>query len=201
MKNLFIVFEGIDGSGKSTQCKMLHEYISGKGINAKLLAEPTSGKWGTELRAMLKSGSPPPVEKQIELFIKDRVDDCEKNITPAMESGATIVMDRYFYSNAAYQGMGGITSSEIINRNLHEGFPLPHRVYFIDISPETAMKRIEKRNGGAAAELFEKKEFLEAVRNNFLSIADERFLVIDGEGDERGIFEKIRDDYESLAEE
>lgn len=198
MKTLFIVFEGIDGSGKSTQCSMLYKYIKERGVDAELLAEPTSGKWGTELRAMLKSGITPPVETQIDLFIRDRRDDCERNILPAIRRGATIFMDRYFYSNAAYQGVAGITPADIINRNLDEGFPLPDRVYFIDIPAETAMKRILKRNGSGNTELFEKREFLETVRNNFLSVADERFLFVNGEGDEQSIFEKIRGDYESL---
>lgn len=199
MKNLFIVFEGIDGSGKSTQCDMLYEYIAGRGADVKKLAEPTSGKWGTELRAMLKSSTPPPVETQIELFIKDRIDDSEQNILPSLKSGATVVMDRYFYSNAAYQGVSGITPSEIIDRNMKHGFPLPHRVYFIDIPAETAMERILKRNGSGNTELFEKREFLETVRSNFLSIADERFLIVDGKGDVESIFKKIKEDYEIMA--
>lgn len=199
MKNLFIVFEGIDGSGKSTQCDMLYRYISGTGRDVIRLAEPTAGKWGTELRVMLKSGTPPPVKKQIDLFIRDRRDDCEKNIIPAMNKGKTIVMDRYFYSNAAYQGVKGTTSDIIIERNIKEGFPLPDRIYFIDVPAETAMNRILKRNGSGETELFEKKEFLEMVRNNFLSIADEKFLIINGEGDEESIFKKIREDYESLV--
>lgn len=199
MKNLFIVFEGIDGSGKSTQCDMLYKYIADRGVHVKKLAEPTSGKWGTELRAMLKSATPPPVETQIDLFIKDRIDDCEKNITPCLNSGITVVMDRYFYSNAAYQGVSGITPAEIIDRNIGEGFPLPDRVYFIDIPAETAMQRILKRIGSGNTELFEKREFLETVRSNFLSIADERFFIVNGEGDVDAIFEKIREDYERLA--
>jgi dTMP kinase len=199
MKNPFIVFEGIDGSGKSTQCDMLYRYIADKGIGVKKLAEPTSGRWGTELRAMLKSSAPPPVELQIDMFIKDRIDDCEKNIIPCIESGTTVVMDRYFYSNAAYQGFSGITPAEIIDRNIREGFPLPHRVYFIDIPAETAMERILKRSGSGNTELFEKREFLETVRSNFLSIADERFLIVNGEGDVESIFKKIRDDYERIS--
>lgn len=199
MNNLFIVFEGIDGSGKSTQCDMLYKYIADKGVEVKKLAEPTTGRWGTELRAMLKSSAPPPVKTQIDMFIKDRIDDCEKNIIPCLNSGTTVVMDRYFYSNAAYQGFSGITPSEIINRNIREGFPLPHRIYFIDIPAETAMERILKRNSSGSTELFEKKEFLEMVRNNFLSIADDRFLIVNGEGDAESIFKIIREDYESLA--
>lgn len=199
MNNLFIVFEGIDGSGKSTQCDMLYKYIADKGVEVKKLAEPTTGRWGTELRAMLKSSAPPPVKTQIDMFIKDRIDDCEKNIIPCLNSGTTVVMDRYFYSNAAYQGFSGITPSEIINRNIRERFPLPHRIYFIDIPAETAMERILKRNGSGSTELFEKKEFLEMVRSNFLSIADDRFLIVNGEGDVESIFKIIREDYESLA--
>lgn len=199
MKNLFIVFEGIDGSGKSTQCDMLYEYIAGRGTDVKKLAEPTSGKWGTELRAMLRSSFPPPVETQIELFIRDRRDDAENNIVPSLKSGATVVMDMYFYSNAAYQGVSGTAPSAIIQRNISEGFPLPDRVYFIDVSAETAMKRILRRNGSGNTELFEKREFLETVRKNFLSIADERFLIVNGEGDEGSIFKEIRNDYESLV--
>lgn len=199
MKNLFIVFEGIDGSGKSTQCDMLYRYITDKGTDVKKLAEPTSGRWGTELRTMLKSSTPPPVETQIDLFIKDRIDDCEKNIIPCINSGITVVMDRYFYSNAAYQGVSGITPAEIIDRNRREGFPLPDRIYFIDIPAETAMKRILERNGSGNTELFEKKEFLEIVRKNFLSIADERFLIVNGDDDADSIFKKIREDYETLT--
>ena len=195
----FIVFEGIDGSGKSTQCRMLYEFIANTGKKVKLLAEPTGGPWGTELRSMLKSSTPPPVMTQIELFIKDRMDDYEQNIKPCMERGITVVMDRYFYSNAAYQGVSGITPAEIIAMNLQKGFPLPSRVYFIDVKAETAMERIIKRNGSGKTELFEKREFLESVRNNFLSLADERFLVINGEPKEKTVFESVKNDYIKLV--
>ena len=199
MEGLFIVFEGIDGSGKSTQCVRLYRHILETTGDVKMLAEPTAGRWGTELRSMLKSSAPPPVETQIDLFIKDRAEDCEKNILPAIKSGAVIVMDRYFYSNAAYQGVSGVTPADIIARNLKEGFPLPRRVYFIDVSAETAMERIVRRNGSGGTELFEKREFLETVRSNFLSIADERFLIVNGEVDEESIFEIIKEDYGRLA--
>ncbi len=197
MKNLFIVFEGIDGSGKSTQCRMLYDYIVKTGSDAKLLAEPTSGRWGTELRAMLKSGTPPPVEKQIELFIRDRIDDCGRNILPALKAGSTIVMDRYFYSNAAYQGTDMITPAEIIKLNMKEKFPVPDRVYLIDVTADTAMERISLRNGGAT-ELFEKHSFLEKVRNNFLVMADDRFCIVDGNRDEMSVFETVKNDFTKL---
>ncbi len=198
MKFKFIVFEGIDGSGKSTQCSMLYEFIRSENTPVKLLAEPTSGEYGQKIRKMLKGETPLPVEEQIHLFIEDRMQDCELNIKPCLEQGITIVMDRYFYSNAAYQGSAEITPEEIIRRNTDRGFPVPDRVYFIDIPAVEAMKRISLRTGSGKTELFEKQSFLENVRKNFLSIADSRFVTIDGMLGRNEIFNTIKEDYLSL---
>lgn len=197
-KPLFIVFEGIDGAGKSTQCARLYHYISGAGTGAKRLAEPTDGPWGQRIRGALRSGTALPRDEQVELFIRDRMDDMNINIRPCMEQGITIVMDRYFYSNAAYQGMAGLSPQRIIAMNLEHGFPLPDRVYFIDLPAEAAMTRIRSRSG-EKTELFEKQSFLEKVRQNFLSIADSRFLIVDGTLPEDKIFEIIKEDFDKLA--
>lgn len=194
---MFIVFEGIDGAGKSTQCTRLCEYIAARGIKARRLVEPTDGPWGRRIREALRSGSPLRRDEQVELFIRDRIDDCSMNIKPCMEQGVTIVMDRYFYSNAAYQGMDGLSPRDIIAMNLERGFPLPDRVYFIDLAAERAMSRVKSRSG-ENTELFEKQSFLEKVRENFLLIADERFLVVDGSLAEDEIFRIIKEDYEKL---
>jgi dTMP kinase len=198
VKSKFIVFEGIDGSGKSTQCSLLYDYIRSINIQARLLAEPTSGEYGQQIRKMLQSGTAAPVDEQIRLFIEDRQQDYELNIRPCIENGITIVMDRYFYSNAAYQGSPEILPSEIIRRNIARGFPLPDRVYFIDIDPEEAMKRITARAGAGKTELFEKKSFLEGVRRNFLSLADSSFFNINGNLKPEEIFNIVKDDYLSL---
>lgn len=198
VKSKFIVFEGIDGSGKSTQCSLLYEYIRSCGTPVKKLAEPTAGTYGTKIRQMLQGGVAAPVEEQIRLFIEDRKEDYELNIKPCIENRITIVMDRYFYSNAAYQGFAPVSPDEIIQRNTRLGFPEPDRVYFIDTSPAEAMKRITERSGQGNTELFEKKSFLEKVRENFLSIADKRFLKIDGDLDRDTIFNIIKEDYISL---
>lgn len=198
VKSKFIVFEGIDGSGKSTQCSLLYNFILSKNIPVKLLAEPTSGEYGQKIRKMLQSDKPIPVEEQIQLFMDDRQQDYNVNIKPCIDSGITVVMDRYFYSNAAYQGSSSFSPSQIIRKNISRGFPLPDRVYYIDIEPAEAMKRIIERNGSGKTELFEKKAFLEVVRNNFLSIIDERFLKADGNLRPEDIFRIIKDDYASL---
>ena len=197
-KNKFIVFEGIDGSGKSTQCSLLYDFIKSKNIPVQLLYEPTSGKYGQMIRKFLQEKHPIPVEEQIHLFIEDRREDYNLNIRPCLENGITIVMDRYFYSNAAYQGFGKISPQEIIIQNLEQGFPIPDRVYYIDIEPQEAMKRITARSGSGKTELFEKRTFLEGVRENFLSMADRHFLKVDANLSVDEIFNIIKEDYLEL---
>lgn len=194
----FIVFEGIDGAGKSTQSIRLFNFISGLNIPVKKLAEPTDGLWGRHIRVLLKSDKPPAQRELIEIFIKDRADDLEHNIRPCIDGGITIVMDRYLYSNAAYQGSGTIPPVKIISMNHEMGFPLPDRVYFIDLPAEEAMKRIISRNSSSRPELFEKETFLKKVRDNFLSIADDRFVIINGLQPEDEIFSIVKDDYLKL---
>ncbi len=195
MKNKFIVFEGIDGSGKSTQSSLLYNYIVSENIAVKKLAEPTSGEYGQKIRKMLQGEIQASVDEQIRLFIEDRQQDLDLNIKPCMDQGITIVMDRYFYSNAAYQGSSFISPSEIIKKNIDRGFPVPDKVYYIDIDPAEAIRRITARNGSGRTELFEKKAFLEGVRKNFLQMADANFLKIDGSLDEDEIFRIIKNDY------
>ncbi len=193
---LFIVFEGIDGSGKSTQCDLLFAHSLSLGLPAVKLVEPTGGPWGRKIRVMLREKEMAPAEEQMRLFILDRQDDAEKNILPALEEKRIIVMDRYYFSNAAYQGAAGTAPEEIIGENRKMGFPEPDRVYFVDIPPDCAMRRVTGR--GEGEEIFEKESSLQKVRDNFLSIADERFLVVDGTGSVDEIFETIKADFSGL---
>lgn len=174
---LFIVFEGIDGSGKTTLAARIHDHYS-RHLPAVMLAEPTSGARGREIRALLKSGAPADTGKLLELFILDRDDDVRRNIVPALSEGRMVIMDRYYFSNAAYQGTGGVTPAGIIAMNRDRGFPVPHRVYLVDITPAEALGRVEKRN--PERDIFENQVFLSKVRANYLEIADDTFLVLDG---------------------
>ncbi len=193
---LFIVFEGIDGSGKSTQCDLLFNYARSLGLPAVKFVEPTGGPWGRKIRAMLKEKEMAPAEEQMRLFILDRQEDAEKNILPALKENRIILMDRYYYSNAAYQGAAGLTPETIIAENRKMRFPEPDRVYFVDIPPGRAMMRVTDR--GEGKEIFEKESFLQKVRDNYLTIADGRFLVVDGTGDVDEIFEMIKEDFTRL---
>ncbi len=177
---LFVVFEGIDGSGKTTLCERVHAYLTGRGVNTVILREPTDGPWGIKLKEILKGNAPADPETQVELFIRDREYDVERNVLPAIRENRLLLMDRYYFSNAAYQGAMGVPPQSIIARNREKGFPEPERVYFIDITPEHALERIAVRNDAGGESIFEKKDFLDTVRKIFLSIADDRFLLLNG---------------------
>ncbi len=174
---LFIVFEGIDGSGKSTLAQKVFNHFSDY-VPCVLLSEPTGGKWGRKIRKLLQSTDGADAASLLELFIRDRSDDVQKNISPALAEGKLIVMDRYMHSNAAYQGSNRISPREIISMNLAEGFPLPDRVYFIDIDEKAALLRVTNRKNGL--ECFEKTEILRSIRENYHSLIDDTFLVLDG---------------------
>ncbi|MFW5770270.1 MAG: dTMP kinase [Spirochaetota bacterium] len=195
---LFIVFEGIDGSGKSTQADLLHVYCKKNDIPSMLFREPTDGPWGKKIRAMLSGEFKTDVKGQLELFLQDREYDVSTNIRPALEEGNLVILDRYYYSTAAYQGGDQYSTREIITMNESCGFPRPDRVYLIDIDPSTALTRVGERNPGRE-EIFEKKQFLEKVRKNYLDMADETFCVINGNRKQEEIYYDICHDLEQVT--
>ena len=159
---LFILVEGIDGSGKSTLCDNLCAKMKDAGVDVVKLREPTDGSFGKEIRRRLASSEHLSPDEMLNLFIEDRQEDCDLNISPALSAGKTIVMDRYYYSNAAYQGAMGLNPDAIIRANRARNFPEPDIILLADIDPETSLERVKSR--GAAAEQFEKTAFLSRVR-------------------------------------
>jgi len=177
-KGYFIGFEGIDGSGKSTQARLLATVLEAHGFDYVSLAEPSNGVYGLEIRKMLLKDTLPAVKRQMELFILDRADDAQRNIVPALSTDKIVIIDRYYFSNAAYQGAMGLDHTFILEENKKRSFPEPDIIFLIDIPPEKALERIKER--AQAINIFERKEFLTKVRNIFLQIADSRFVLIDG---------------------
>lgn len=178
-RGLLIVFEGIDGTGKSTQCKMLAELLSERGITNVSLAEPTRGKWGMKIRQLLTEGregiSP---EEELAWFINDRKEDVELNINPALEAGKVVLMDRYYFSTAAYQGALGF-DPQVIKKNNEKFAPRPDRVLIFHNSPEKSLERIESSRERKSA--FEKRDYLMKVQNIFKSFTGKniRFIASD----------------------
>lgn len=173
---LFIVLEGIDGTGKSTQAGRLAEWLRGQGREVVVSREPTDGPWGRRLRESATTGRLSPAE-ELDCFLKDRRQHVDEVIRPAVASGKVVVLDRYYFSSMAYQGSRGFDPMEI--RRLNEAFaPPPDLLLILDLEVDRALERIGSR--GDTANEFEKRGSLESCRRTFLGLRDETFArVID----------------------
>jgi dTMP kinase len=183
-KGLLIVFEGIDGSGKTTQAKTLLRRLRARGIAAVFFREPTGGKWGREIRRKaLRRDSLTPGE-ELELFVKDRREDVAKNLGPALAAGKVVVLDRYYLSTIAYQGAKGLDPGRI--RRMNETFsPKPDLVFILDVEAGTGLSRIGDRK--RKEELFEREDYLDKVRELFNGFRGRKIIHIDGTGDRKTI--------------
>ena len=176
---LFIVIEGIDGTGKSTQVRRLGEWFQKQGREVVLSREPTDGPWGRKLRESAATGRLAP-EDELQYFLNDRRQHVEEKIKPALDAGKVVILDRYYFSTMAYQGARGFDPAEI--RRLNEAFaPVPDMLLILDLDVDTAHQRIGHR--GDSTNEFEKRESLEKCREIFLSVKDEPFVrVVDASG-------------------
>ena len=165
-KGVLIVFEGIDGAGKSTQARLLFDRIEQSGYPVVLSKEPTGGTWGQKLQRIIKEGRDTIAPQQeLEWFIKDRQEHVATIILPALEKKKVVVLDRYYFSTMAYQGALGLDPEDIEQRNLRFA-PQPDLLFLVDISPQEGLGRIAKaRKGGV--DFFEREHYLERVCKGF----------------------------------
>ncbi len=173
-----IVFEGIDGSGKTSLSRLFHDRLLAAGTPATWLREPTDSPLGRKIRRLAQDKDAISITEELELFIADRRWDVETNILPALRSGTTVVMDRYYYSNACYQGARGLDVEGILSAN-RSFAPEPGIVFIIDVAVERALERIRLARE-SVARLFEKKDYLEKVRANYLALRGANLVLIDG---------------------
>lgn len=165
-KGLLVVLEGIDGAGKSSVLARIKDRAEAARRKVVVSREPTSGPFGQRLRESARLGRL-PLEAELELFLKDRQQHVDELIAPSLEKGALVVLDRYYFSSAAYQGARGGDPQMILA--LNEAFaPTPDLVLLLDLEPESALARVHARGGGTDA--FEKLEELRAVRRIFLEL-------------------------------
>jgi dTMP kinase len=180
MKQGYLVaLEGVDGTGKSTQCGLLADYLVSCGFPVVRLREPTQGAWGQKIRKILTEGRGDVTpEEELQYFINDRKEDVEQNITPALEQGKIILIDRYYYSTAAYQGALGFDPQKIIKDN--EAFaPRPDLLFIIQGSLDESFKRIEQ--GRDSFSSFEKRDYLEKVQSIFDTFTGKHIRRIDSD--------------------
>lgn len=186
---MLIVFEGIDGVGKTTHSELLAEWFRSKGREVVTSHEPTKGPWGAKLRRSASSGRLSP-QDELEYFIKDRRQHVEQLIEPSLAAAKVVILDRYYFSNMAYQGSRGFDPAKIRAEN--ETFaPLPDLLFILDIPVDDALARIGAR--GDTANEFEKREALTGCREILLNLADEAFVhVIDSRGSIKDVQAQLR---------
>lgn len=170
----FIVFEGIDGAGKTTQINLLAKYLSEQGRAVYCTAEPTETVSGGLLRDALSGVTRRTVCEMAAMFVFDRINH---NVNPVngiqkmLADGFDVICDRYYYSSLAYQGSG--TDPEwVSNMNLNcPEIMRPDVCIFLDLTPEQSMARINR--GRATQEIYENEEKLTAVRNQFYRVFEQ----------------------------
>ena len=139
----FIVIEGLDGSGKTTQAKLIAARLS-RSHNAIYTAEPSQGKIGTYIREACLYGENRLLNTvEALLFAADRIEHVEHEIKPALAKGRLVLSDRYVYSSLAYQGSAGLSTAWISEINKHA--LKPDFAVFIDVLPEDVLQRLRRR--------------------------------------------------------
>lgn len=185
-KNLFIAFEGIDGSGKSTQVKLLKEKLEDAGLKVYTTCEPTDSPIGKIIRDIFTHKMDADHRTIAGLFVADRLDHLlnkTNGILKKLDEGYTVITDRYYFSSYAYQSphmdLDWVINANSLSANLRR----PDLNIYIDISPELSIERINK--GRNTIELYETLENLQNVRDKYFEAmellkADEKILVTDG---------------------
>lgn len=192
----FIVLEGIDGSGISTQAQIIKSWLEKKYEKKVLLTkEPSDGPIGAMIRQVLNKRLKGIDEKSLALlFAADRIDHLKHKILPALNQGSFVICDRYLWSSLAYQGLK-IDESWILKINKFSF--KPDLIIFIKVKPEVSLQRIY--NNRFQIDVFEKKEILKQVYRNYLDILEkwedskEKVVIINGENNPDKVTQEIQD--------
>lgn len=196
MKGRFIVFEGIDGAGKSTQMEKLRQKLVSEGRKVFITAEPTQSVTGGILRDALSGNYRRTASELAAMFLSDRVFhnvNESVGINQALEKGFDVISDRYYYSSFAYQGLDS-DIDWVIDMNLNcPDIRRPDLCIFLDLDAEKSKSRIDTNR--ATVEIFEQAEILDKIRNKFFDVfarlKDENIEIIDASGTVDEVAEKI----------
>jgi len=166
---MLISFEGIDGAGKTTLSKLFFQFLNSRGVKSIWTREP----FREEIRNLLLGDNNLSPWGETFLFLSDRNYHVRNLIKPKLEEGFTVITDRFFLSTLAYQGYGrglDINLLKELNEKILEGV-YPDLTFLVDIPVEVALERLER--GRKDLNRFEKKDFLQRVREGFLKLAEE----------------------------
>ena len=186
-KGFFITFEGIDGSGKSTQIRKLAKFLEDNGFDIIITREPGGSVGGEEIRNLLLQGEVDrwSAETEILLFTAARRDHLERIILPALQGGKIVICDRFTDSTRMYQGMRGPKLRDLVDKLTKEVINCdPDLTIIIDIDPEISLQRAKSRN--TAEERFEDfgVDLQKKMRRGFLDLSKEfnsRMEVVNGQ--------------------
>lgn len=203
---MFITFEGIDFSGKTTQINLLKDYLIKNGKQVEIIREPGGTEISEVIRKILldKANSKMFIETEIFLFSAARAQLVREKIRPYLEHGIYVISDRFHDSTTAYQGFGRGISLEVVNHinELAIGSTVPEITFFVDIPVETAEKRKFEKQREVDLDRIEisEKQFYEKVRKGyyFLTEKEKRFRLIDGTKSIEDIHKKIIDEIVKL---
>ncbi len=186
-RGLFVTFEGVEGSGKTTQARRLAEALSARGVSVTLTREPGGTPLGERLRDILldlgQSGMLP--EAELFLYMASRAEHVAGVIEPALSRGDVVIADRYGDASVAYQGGGrelGTSLVKSLNEVATRGVK-PDVTFLLDLAPGVGLGRLSRRGGGRDRIESEELAFHERVRSAYLSAAKRepsRFVVLDG---------------------
>lgn len=174
-----IVFEGTDGTGKSTQLRLLGDYLQDKGHSILTTREPTEGHHGQKIRSLYMDRDRYSREEELELFLADRREHVQQVLAPALEQGKVILCDRYFLSTVAYQGARGFDPEHILE--LNHFAPDPDLALLFQVPLDTGLSRITSGRGEELND-FEQRDNLARVAAIFSAIKRPYIRPIDARG-------------------
>jgi dTMP kinase len=178
-KGAFIVFEGIDGSGKTTQINLLDEHLKSKGYDTLTTKEPTNGL-GRKIREVLRGDTTMTSDHLQALFSLDRAIHLMNDIEPALKQNKIVICDRYEWSTLAYGAASGADCAFL--QEINDYFRKPDLTLLIDIDPDRANGRLKDRTT-VKKEIFENLKSLRKIRAAYLDLSSKfGFKVIDGSG-------------------
>ncbi|MBZ5578992.1 MAG: dTMP kinase [Acidobacteriia bacterium] len=187
-RSILVAVEGIDGAGKTTQVDLLRQALLRAGESPILSKEPTNGKWGKLIKESASTGRLSPQE-ELEAFVNDRTEHVDELVSPSLENGSIVILDRYFYSSIAYQGSRGANVDEV--RSLMEGrFPIPDAVFILDVDPAIGVHRIA-HSRGETPNHFEERGNLAKAREIFQRMTGSMIHHVDGSMSREAVHDKI----------
>jgi dTMP kinase len=192
---MFVTFEGIDGSGKSTQVDLLRDWLVGEGNEVVVTREPGGTELGEGIRQLVLNGPEMTPWAEAALFASARAELAERVIRPALKRGAWVVCDRYFDSSVAYQGIGrelGVGRVLELNLAATRGL-VPDRTFVLLLSPEQASSRVDDKPDRIEREPADFQQTVDDAYRGLAAIFPQRIVPLDATRPATELADQVRE--------